>query len=176
MKKTFLYFTIGLLSNANCFATTQVPDYLIYKGDTLMLFSNPLEQFIKNQQLPDSLFRNRLRLSSCARGYIAYWELKNDSLFLTKINKYPYGRDRRIDTINLNNIFNKKGKIFADWVTDTLYSPYGKLLRIEYGYGSAFENNKLFYFKNGILQKTSEYKNIMKYTKYYFNKDKLEKY
>jgi hypothetical protein len=29
----------------SAFATGQVPDYLIYKGDTIAIFSNPLEQY-----------------------------------------------------------------------------------------------------------------------------------
>ncbi len=37
-----LTIMLGLLVGKSVFATEQIPDYLVYKGDTIAIFSNPL--------------------------------------------------------------------------------------------------------------------------------------
>jgi len=61
----------------------QVPDILIYKGDTLSLFSNPLEPYLKSKGFEDN--DRGCNSSACWRGYVATWVLRNDSLFLMSI-------------------------------------------------------------------------------------------
>lgn len=47
MRHIILTITFGRLIKNSVFATAQVPDYLIYKGDTTAIFSNPLEQYFE---------------------------------------------------------------------------------------------------------------------------------
>ncbi len=104
-----LLFVFSL--NHNVFGTAQIPDYMVYEGDTLSLYANPLESYFENNPRPDSLFAEiGYNSTACWRGYIAYWELKNDSLFLLEIHGDS-------TTIDLSLIFRDgkiKNKIFAD--------------------------------------------------------------
>ena len=45
------------------FATGQVPDYLIFKGDTVAIFSNPLEQYFEQTGK-----REFIDFVACGRG------------------------------------------------------------------------------------------------------------
>ena len=70
------------------FATGQAGDVLIFKGDTLTLFSNPLEQYLDAKSV--RIFNGKKlewTSTACYRGYRATWEVSNDSLFLTKVQK-----------------------------------------------------------------------------------------
>ena len=42
--------------NQKAFGTAQIPDFLIYEGDTLSIYANPLESYFENHSRPDSLF------------------------------------------------------------------------------------------------------------------------
>ena len=169
------FIFILVLLNQNVFATAQIPDFLIYKGDTLSIYTNPLESYFENHSRPDSLFAEiGYNSTACWRGYIAYWELKNDSLFLTKIEG---------DSININfsKIFKDrkiKDKIFADWYNYSIYNPYSKLLYFENtGYGSIYELEREFKFKNGVLTEIKNYDNSKsKKSKYTENPELLQKF
>ena len=85
-------FTIALfisfLSQYNyAYSTAQVPDLLIYNGDTLMLFSNPLEFFYnETNPKPVTFVETNCSSTACWRGYQATWLIENDSLYLIKID------------------------------------------------------------------------------------------
>jgi uncharacterized membrane protein YfhO len=137
--------------------TAQIPDFLIYKGDTLSIYTNPLESYFDGISRPDSIFdRYGYNSTACWRGYIGYWELKNDSLFLIELR----GDSTKID---LSLIFKDRktdNKIFADWVDYPINNPYGKLIHYEHtGYSSIYEFEREFIFKKGILTEIKEYDN-----------------
>lgn len=148
-----------LLSLISCkvFATAQVPDYLIYNNDTIPIFSNPLESYFNKHKRPDKIFEKYgYHNTGCWRGYIAYWELKNDSLFLLRIE------GDSLD-IELSLIFKDRkinGKVFADWVTQNINNPYGKLIYYEHmGYNSVYEYEKEFQIQKGKLTGIKIYDN-----------------
>lgn len=148
---------ILIIINQELMGTAQIPDYLIYKGDTLAIYTNPLESFFENEERPDSLFdKYGYNSTACWRGYIGYWELKNDSLFLLKLE----GDSTKID---LSLIFKDRetgGKIFANWFNDSIYNLYGKLLHyVHMGYGSIYEKERVFNFSEGILTSINKYDN-----------------
>jgi hypothetical protein len=137
--------------------TAQRPDYLLFKGDTLAIFSNPLESYFKNGVRPDSVFQQYGCFSTnCWRGYVGYWELKNDSLFLLEL----HANSNKID---LSLIFKDKKTdkaVFADWVNHSINNPFGKLIHyIHEGYSSIYEFEREFIFSNGVLTKISHYDN-----------------
>lgn len=142
-----------LIESQSIFGTNQISDYLIYKGDTLQIQSSPLEEYFENHIRPESVFEE-LGISStaCGRGYIAYWELRNDSLFLNRLEG---------DTIDikLSLIFTDRevGKeVFADWYNQSAFNQYGKNL---FGYISFFEYEREFVFRQGILFQIKTYDN-----------------
>jgi hypothetical protein len=72
---------------ARTFATSQIPDILIYKGDTLSIFANPLEQLYDNDSIRPNFFDGKegCMSTACWRGYEAEWIIIDDYLYLTGI-------------------------------------------------------------------------------------------
>lgn len=132
------------------YGTAQIPDFLIYKGDTLAIYSNPLESYFATHPRPNSIFdKYGYNSTACWRGYVGYWELKNDSLFLINIQ----GDSTSVDLSLIFNDREIKSKIFADWYDNSIYNPYGKLLHYEHmGYASIYEFEREFVFTHGILK------------------------
>lgn len=150
-------FLFASLVFEHVYATTQAPDYLIYKGDTLAIYSNPLESYFAKEGRPDCVFdKYGYKNTSCWRGYIGYWELRNDSLFLVEVR----GESTNID---LSLIFKDRKTdhgVFADWVDSSIHIPCGRLVVSMYdGYGSIFEFEKELFFKQGVLTGIKEYDN-----------------
>ncbi|MGL4229209.1 MAG: energy transducer TonB [Tannerellaceae bacterium] len=158
--RVILRIVIFLFASAvieHVYATAQAPDYLIYKGDTLAIYSNPLESFFAKEGRRDRIFdKYGYKSTACWRGYIGYWELRNDSLFLVEVR----GKSTNID---LSLIFKDRETdhgIFADWVDSPITSPYGRLLlNIHDGYKSIYEFEREFFFKQGVLTEIKEYDN-----------------
>ena len=71
---------ITLLFFEFCFGTAQIPDYLIYQGDTLAIFSNPLEKYFEQIGKRELIDFVGCGSTACWRGYKAIWELKDDKL------------------------------------------------------------------------------------------------
>lgn len=91
MKSQIILKIIVFLSSLKIFATAQIPDLLIYKGETLSLFTNPLESFYnKENPRPYSFGMTKCINTACWRGYVATWEIKNDRLYLLEIKDCCY--------------------------------------------------------------------------------------
>jgi hypothetical protein len=104
--------------------TAQQPEELIMAGQEMAMVSCPL--------LPENnplIFRPntevRIGCTSCWRGYIGTWEIKDGYLYLTAV---------RGDQLMIGK------PIVADWVSDILKIRKGKLLRyIHMGFASIYE-------------------------------------
>lgn len=161
----------------NAWGTAQVSDYLIYKGDTLKIYANPLESYFDStlRPRPDSVFdKYGYKSTGCWRGYIGYWEIKNDSLFLLEL----HGDSCKID---LSLIFKDRQtdkKIFADWVNFSILNPYGDLVYyVHMGYESIYEYERKFIFSQGILTDIIQYDNSKsKRSKFTGDSDLLKNY
>lgn len=147
-----LTILIGILIGHFAFATGQVPDYLIYRGDTIAIFSNPLEQYFEQtgkRELPDF---SGCGSTACWRGYKAIWELKNDSLFLRQITSCHNKCGLEIRNANLEKMFGTND-VFASWFTGQIIAPKGKLVQyIHMGYGSVYEEEQIFKLNKGQLK------------------------
>jgi len=172
----FLFFPLKL------FGTAQVPDVIIYKGDTLSLNAFPLN-FYPDKELINTktLFESKIGpcCTCCWRGYIAVWEIIDNKLYLTKIKNYcylSYTRDIEsynkvgigIDSIgfefaDLKLLFPDRyenGKVRADWVNGKLFSPQGNLLfYFQDGSENIYERELEFNFENGLLIGTEQLDN-----------------
>lgn len=177
MKLLRYIFTIASLTIfvQKSFGTAQIPDFIIYKGDTLSIQANPLEGYFVNHPRPDSIFEKYgNHTTACWRRYIGYWELRNDSLFLLRLQ----GDSTDFD---LSVIFKDRktdGEIFADWVSFSILNPYGKLMHYEHSdYWSTYEFEREFIFSNGILTGIKHYDNSKsKRSKFTDNLVMLKKY
>jgi hypothetical protein len=172
MKKFFKILLFSLIP-MNLFGTAQIPDLLIYKGDTFSLYSCPLNSFPDQDLIiPKSLFGSSgCFYTACWRNYVATWEIMNGELYLTKIRNACYPTQMRgvgasykgaiqKDSIgsefaDLKKLFPRKyinGKVKADWVNEKLYCPQGRLLYYFHdGFQSIYEKEIEFSIENGIL-------------------------
>jgi len=79
--RNILLFVL-LFFTCEAFATAQAPDFLIYKGETLELDVNPLEEYFEKN--PDRRLKDAPISSGLWRGYIATFEFKKNVLTLKK--------------------------------------------------------------------------------------------
>ncbi len=154
-KKYWLIYLFAIsITPIHTYATAQIPDYLIYKGDTIPIFSNPLEQYFEKVGKRDLMGLGGNASTACWRGYTAFWELKNDSLFLLKITSCCKRCDIKNSNESITKIFGSN-KVYADWFTGKIISPKGKLARREaMGYGSIYEEEIVFQLNQGRVQRT----------------------
>jgi len=145
------------------FATAQIPDRLVYNGDTVSIFSNPLEQLPNIENLRPKLFGEKQGCNStaCWRKYQAEWEILNNELYLIGIYSCCFYEDK-IQS-NLEKLFPDKfenGKVKADWVTANILSPQGKqLYYVHMGYESLYEKEVVYEIENGQLKGTTIFDN-----------------
>lgn len=160
--------------NFKSFATAQIPDRLIYNGDTVSIFSNPLEQLPNIDSLRTHLFNdNKERWNTaCWRQYQAQWTIIDNQLYLTAIYSCNY-HEYKIQA-DLKQLFPDKyenGKVKADWVTANILSPQGEqLYYVHSGYESLYEKEVVYEIANGQLKGITTYDNT-KSTKSAYSND-----
>lgn len=78
------------------------------------------------------------RSTACWRGYIGYWEIKDDRLYLCRVvGAYQWDAG---------------DPVFADWVSDTLRVPEGKLLHyVHMGFESIYEGELEILVEEGVV-------------------------
>lgn len=170
----FLFFlTIPLVKT---FATAQIGDRLIYNGDTLILFSNPLEEYLSNKpQRTINEYELTWTSTACYRGYIATWEIDNDSLFLLKVQKGC--QSENLQYFDLANEFGTS-RVFANWYTGKALAPKGELLfYVHDAYESLYESEIEFQIDKGQVIGIKTYDNSKsKQSVYSQNDEKLRQF
>lgn len=182
-----LYLSILILFTQAVNATAQVGDILIWNGETLTLFSSPLEsradwkiiskkinlELEKEEKIlypekhkSDDEFESMIS-TACLRGYIAEWIIIDDKIYLNNI----YACHNHKVKVNLNKVFGKELKnnlLFANWITNKLNAPKGKCIEnVNLGYNSIFEKETTLNFTKGVLIESKIYNNyIAKKSKY----------
>jgi hypothetical protein len=178
MKRT-IFNLLFFITFIDAFGTAQIPDILIYRGDTISLFDCPLDYFPNKELLnPKSLFGSSgCFYTACWRNYVATWIIENEKLYLVKIRNACYPTDMKYveasyqdgavtpgrEYADLKSLFPdryKDGKVFADWVTVNMFSPKGKMLfYIHDGFESIFEKELEFIVEKGVLKSITELDN-----------------
>lgn len=160
----FISFLL-IISLQKGFSTAQIPDILIYKGDTFSVYLPYLpDEFYKldtvifdsieyiNRVLTVDLFAKKTCISTdCGREYQARWEINDDQLYLTGIYSCCYYHDSI--KADLKTLFKDKfvnGKVKVDWLTTKIYYPEGKFLIHVEGM-SIYERDIELEFENGKL-------------------------
>lgn len=158
-------------------ATAQAPDVLIWKEDTLVLYSNPLESHPKINSFRAILFGVSKGgiTTGCWRGYIAYWEIIDSQLYLTNIISCLYFMDSlKADLKKLFPIKYKDGKVKADWVQNNLSVQKGKMLYyIHDAYQSIYEKEVEIGMKDGQITFINEYDNSLSYQSEFTKSNRL---
>lgn len=181
IQKVFILTFLLTVSLFRTFATSQIPDRLIYNGDTLSIFANPLEQLYDNDSIRPNFFGKNegCESTACWRGYVAEWLIFEGNLYLTGIRSCCYYEDSI--KADLKELFGAKfinGKVKADWFTADIISPQGELLYyVHMGYESLYETELEFQFVNGKLIGTKTYDNSMsRQSEYSQNSEKLKEF
>lgn len=152
------------------FASPQVPDYLIYKGDTIPVYTLILEQYFEKIQKSDKgdLFGLKFREGAsfnCWRGYQAIYSIENDSLFLKNIIDCGENKiDLQASNKRVNEIFQEKvknNKVYIEWYSGEFSIPNGELLRWDGVFHKTFENEILIKVENGKVKMISEIENYL---------------
>jgi hypothetical protein len=131
--------------------TAQSGENLIYEGHTVTMHSEPLEDYFEAKgERPE--FGGIC--TSCWRGYIGTWEIKDDRLYLVSLE--GFGKLKDGTEASLQTIFpDQDGPILADWYSGTLKIPEGEMLEyIHAGYASRFERDRFFEIEKGHITKT----------------------
>ena len=187
MRKLVIAFLLVLMG-IQAFGTAQIPDILIYKGDTISLFDCPLNYFPDKGLIhPKRLFGGSgCFYTACYRNYVATWTIEDNKLYLLSIRNACYPTDMQYVNVSYNHgadtlgteyadletLFPDRivnGRVPADWVNAKIISPKGKILNyINDGFMSIFEKEVEFTIENGTLIQIQEFDNsktrISKYT------------
>ncbi|MBU2927020.1 hypothetical protein [Winogradskyella psychrotolerans] len=151
--KYLLIFSIFLICKLS-YGTGQVPDYLVYKGDTLAIFSNPLEKYFELTGQRELMDFVGCGSTACWRGYKAIWELKGDKLYLIQLTSCHNSCGLKIKNADLKKMFGTD-IVLADWFTGKIIVPQGERVQyIHMGYASIYGKELHISFKTGI--RTSE--------------------
>ena len=179
--KKLINILIVLIIPFTGFATGQAGDILIWNGDTLSVFANPLELRNDIDSLRSKLFGEKEAgiNTACWRGYIAEWTVIENEIYLTNIFSCNYDDDGiKCDLEDVFGTICKDGKVKATWMTGNIVIPKGKLIHyIHSGYDSFFETELVLTFKNGMLIEQKKYDNSKSYKSIFSeNHDSLQNF
>lgn len=160
MRTLIISIFVFTISQVKLFGTYQMPDKLIWVEDTLDIYmSSPLEDIdsfsIKLHDAQYKQFDEIFESTACYRGFIAKWEISNDSLFLVGIKDFNIDRDLKKITEKIIGREFKNGKVYADWVNGSLWSGTGIIFnRIYY---NIYEKEIEFIIANGRVRGINKY-------------------
>ena len=128
--------------------TAQVKDIIIYKGEKSGLCNNPLEQLWRMESFERPQFN--LRSTANWRGYIATWEIKDDTLYLLDIKEDDPDNPRELIDIFPETL----GKpVNAWWYTGRLRIVQGKTVNyIHGGYASRYKKEIYLTVRKGEVK------------------------
>ena len=166
-----------------------MPDYIIFKGDTIATYNLILEQYLqrhdtaKTEQLFGLSFRNSTNggvLLNCWRGYQAIYKIANDSLFLVDIINCGERRNGRIDKAasieKMKSIFGANvinDRVYIYWFLGDLSFPLNnKLLRWDGVFYKIYERETVVSFVFGKVFKMENVENYVDNPKAIDRKDK----
>jgi hypothetical protein len=136
--------------------TAQIHEKLIYQDQTHRLASEPLEPYLKKNNLEDKFEGT---CSACWRGYIGTWEIKNYRLYLIDL-KLEHCWEKPHGLVGVEYIFPNQKEVFADWFSDTIQIQEGKMLEYEHlGFSSTYEFDLFLKFEKGVLVSSTEVDN-----------------
>lgn len=175
--RSYITIAMVLCCSAKVFGSPQMPDYIIYKNDTIATYNLLVEQYLQKHrgdsgQLFGLSFRDSLSGSfNCWRGYQAIYKIEHDSLFVADIIDCGTLRNRGINiTESLKRMAAffgdrlKDGKVFIDWFTGNLNfraNKEAKVLRWDGVFYTSYEKEKVLYLLNGKLINAEEVDNYI---------------
>lgn len=134
------------------FATGQEADIINIEGKTWELLNVPLELLdsVSYERIMQKLPKKRVTSTSNWRGYVAYWTLRGNRLYLDKISSGPIILSK--DTLkSLLPFYAARNGVFAGWCTANLRVGRGKVIRYEHmGFDRDMEEQQYIVIEGGI--------------------------
>jgi hypothetical protein len=155
-------------------ASPQMPDYIIFKKDTIATYNLILEQYLQSKESVEQgklfglSFRDGASLN-CWRGYQAIYKIENDSFFLADIINCGERGEGKIDKAasieRMRTIFGDKlvnQKVHISWFSGDLNFPLNnKLLRWDGVFYATYEKETVINIANGRIMKLEEVENYV---------------
>lgn len=124
--------------------TIQAGDILSYNGEKTTIATEPLKPYLKTRSDVSFIYKS----TALVRGYIGTWKIRNKKLYLISLLGFLDNNEK----VDLNYLFPNKIEVFAGWYSGDIRIPEGELLKkINLGYASVFEKDRILSFKEGIL-------------------------
>lgn len=157
MKRLLLILGLNFLVFSTALSTEQIPDILIIGKDTFYLKSFPIDYLRfkhKIRKAPFDYGGYPFPHTACYRGYIATWQIVDETLLLKEVQK--------LDTVGItlniieyleNNGYNPKtinGFVIADWYSDTL--KYYDFFRYNFAFKDNQINDRLYLSKDYLRE------------------------
>jgi hypothetical protein len=123
--------------------TAQIMERIFYNEEEYGMACEPLGQYLEKKGIQ---FVGMM--SSCWRGYVGTWELKNDRLYLIGLN----GLTSQNSEVGLDFLFPGQSEVFAEWFSGEIRIPQGEmLLYVHMEFASIYEKDLILQFENGVL-------------------------
>lgn len=143
-----------LLACQTAMATAQIPDRIQVDGADHPLISLPLDPFLQDPA-QEAKFKSYFKPSCTAswRGYAAHWEIRDDTLYLTRIFADPCSDKPTQVPLSLiapRGTPKSVKSLPATWYTGDLLIPLGKMVEyVHMGFESRYEKYLLISVKDG---------------------------
>lgn len=169
VEKIFIILLLICINFILC-ATEQESDYIKVDDIEHKLFTNPVYELLQFEDFHNKYITviNGIKdfsvSSACWRGYIAYFEIKNDLLYLNDIIVHTVsleniGRPEDKDISIYSKLFDSQKSFFCNFYSGILIIPTGECIKEIYsGYDSMYENYLIIKIRNGQVIQKKEFK------------------
>lgn len=169
VEKIFIILLLICINFILC-ATEQESDYIKIDDIEHKLFTNPVYELLQFEDFHNKYItvingiKNFSVSSACWRGYIAYFEIKNDLLYLNDIIVHTVsleniGRPEDRDISIYSKLFDSQKSFFCNFYSGILIIPTGECIKEIYsGYDSMYENYLIIKISNGQVIQKKEFK------------------
>jgi hypothetical protein len=136
------------------YATSQIPEALIYNGITNDMYSTPLESFFSAGK--PKLFLEKPSSTACWRGYVGTWKIEDDELYLVVLQEgHPRTGAIPLDMVNPKWV----SPVKATWFTGTIRIGSGKVLMGGMGISVKRESDIFLEITDGKVMSTRQVDN-----------------
>lgn len=159
LKTIFAVFVFVMLLPVKMMATAQRGEVIFIDGKKYSMFTCPLNE---NKKLVKKLFRvypYRFFSTALWRGYVGYWSIKNETLYLDSIH---IGRNTTIVPIEekMFSRYKDENGVKASWYSGELRVIDGKLLRyVHMGFESVYTKESYLAVKKGVVGESRQVEN-----------------
>lgn len=142
-------------------ATAQIAERIIINGDTISMFSCPLEYLPhKEYEELDKMLDKKYSSTALWRAYMGTWEIKNNQLYLLKVED----KNGEIRVSHILQKYNTPNGIKASWFSGIIKCIRGKNIQyVHMGFESVYEYETIYTIKKGKIVSSKNYHNEIKW-------------